>query len=233
MNTILEVNNLRKRFGRKTALSDVSFSLDAGRVLGLMGPNGAGKTTLLKILMQLYRQDGGSIFVFGEKAAFDTKRHFAYMPDNNPLFRWMSVGDAIRYYRDMFPDFYAEKARDLCELMQIDQNERVHKLSRGTIERVLIMLTFARRAPIYLLDEPIAAIDPLGREKILKTILAGVDETSSVIVSTHLVKDVETILDDVLILNEGRLLLAEPAEKIREDHGKSIDEYYLEVLKNA
>ncbi len=233
MNTLMSVKGLCKKFGDKNALQDVNFDLMEGRIVGLMGPNGAGKTTLIKTLMQIYKQDAGEISIHGKPLGYAAKQEIAYMPDQNHLFPWMNIGDAIHYYRDMFPGFDVARAKELCNLLRLNEKERVKTLSKGTLERVQIMLTFARPASIYILDEPIAEIDPLNRDKILKIILGGVNERSTVILSTHLVKDVETIVDDVLFLHEGRLALVETAENIRAQRGMSIEECYLEVYKNV
>jgi len=233
MSNIITVSGLSKRFDRSPVLNGLDFSIDAGRIVGLMGPNGAGKTTLIKTIMQLYRPEQGRMVICGEDASNSSKKLMSYMPDTNPLFNWMRIHDTIHYYADMFNDFDSAHAREICGFLSLDENEKVKTLSKGTIERVLIMLTFARKARLYLLDEPISGIDPLGREKILKTILAGVNEESSVLVSTHLVKDVETIVDDVLFLNNGRILLSESADQLRETRGQSIEECYLEVFKNV
>lgn len=233
MSTIITARNVTKRFAGKPALNQVSFSIESGRIVGLMGPNGAGKTTLMKIIMQLYRPDQGELVINGMPASYHSRESLAFMPDTNPLFNWMSIQDAIHYYKDMFADFDKNRAKELCDSLKLDKKEKVKHLSKGTIERVLIMLTFARKARLYLLDEPIGGIDPLGREKILKTILAEVNEESSVLISTHLVKDVETIVDDILFINNGRLLLSGSADQLRETRGQSIEECYLEVFENA
>lgn len=233
MSNIITVSGLTKKFDKTLALDNLDFSIDSGRIVGLMGPNGAGKTTLIKTIMQLYYPDQGNISVCGKPNHYSSKRLLSYMPDTNPLFNWMSIRDAIQYYTDFYADFDPVYAKELCGILNLNEKEKVKTLSKGTIERVLVMLTFARKARLYLLDEPISGIDPLGREKIIKTILAGVNEESSVLISTHLVKDVETMVDDVLFINKGRLLFSDSADHIRETRGQSIEECYLEVFKNA
>lgn len=233
MSKIITVSGLTKRFDKTPALDNLDFSIDSGRIVGLMGPNGAGKTTLIKTIMQLYHPDQGKITICGESDGYSSKKLLSYMPDTNYLFNWMSISEAIQYHTDFYSDFDLNHAKELCGSLQLNENEKVKNLSKGTIERVLIMLTFARKARLYLLDEPISGIDPLGREKIIKTILSGVNEESSVLISTHLVKDVETIVDDILLINKGHLLLSDSADHIRETRGQSIEECYLEVFKNA
>jgi ABC-2 type transport system ATP-binding protein len=233
MTAIVSVKGLTKTFGQKQVLKGLDFDLEAGRVIGLMGPNGAGKTTLIKTLMQIYHASSGEVRVCNETNSRAAQKYISYMPDKNHLFRWMRVSDAIHYYGDLFPDFDGGRARELCSFLQVDEKEAVKNLSRGLIERVLIMLTLARKTRLYLLDEPIGGIDPLGRDKILKTIRSELNEDCSILISTHLVKDVETLVDDVLFLNEGRLIFSGSAETIREEQGKSIETCYLEVFENA
>jgi ABC-2 type transport system ATP-binding protein len=233
MLNLVSAENLYKKIGKKQVLKGVSFQLGPGRVVGLLGPNGAGKTTLLKIMMNLCHPDAGAVSICSELAGLASKQYVSYMPDLNPLFEWMLVRDAIGYYNDLFTDFDRERAAELCAFLNIDEAAKVSKLSKGMKERVLIMLTFARRTRLYLLDEPIGGIDPLARDKIIKTIFRGSDDNSTIIIATHLVKDVETLLDEVLFLNDGQLLFAGSAENIRAEHGKSIEEWYMEVYENA
>jgi ABC-2 type transport system ATP-binding protein len=233
MKNLVSVVDLSKKIGKKQVLGGVSFQLEAGRVVGLLGPNGAGKTTLLKILMNLYHADAGEITICDERVSFASKKYISYMTDLNPLFEWMLVRDAIHYYSDLFGDFDRSRASELCGFLGIDETEKVGKLSKGMKERALIMLTFSRRARLYLLDEPIGGIDPLTRDKIIKTILAGINNDSTIIIATHLVKDVETLLDEVLFLNNGQLIFSGSADGIRAEHGKSIEEWYMEVFENA
>lgn len=233
MNVILEVKDLSKSFMGRAALNRVSFSLESGRVAGLMGPNGAGKTTLMKTIMKIIKADSGTISVCGNNAVEAIHRSTAFMPDRNQLFVWMRIRDTIRYYEDMFGDFDAKRAADLCQILGLNTADPIRLLSKGTAIRAQVMLTFSRNARLYLLDEPIGWFDPLAKQNILKTILAGINEESSVVISTHQVKDVETILDDVLFLNKGNLVLNDTAENIRQEHGQSIEDRYIEVFQNA
>ncbi|GAP22617.1 ABC transporter ATP-binding protein [Leptolinea tardivitalis] len=233
MSAILEVTDVSKSFSGHTVLNRVNITLEAGRVAGLMGPNGAGKTTLMKTIMKIVKPDSGSIRVCGSNAVEAIHRNTAFMPDRNQLFLWMKIRDAIRYYEDMFGDFDAKRAVDLCQILGLDPAASIRTLSKGTVIRTLVMLTFSRNARLYLLDEPIGWFDPLAKHNILKTILAGINEESTVLISTHQVKDVEMILDDVLFLNYGSLILTDTAENIRQEHGQSIEDRYLEVFQNA
>lgn len=232
MNEILTVNELTKKFGSKKALDRLTFSIQSSRIVGLMGPNGAGKTTLFKTILGIHHADSGEVFISGEKASASANRLIAYMPDINFLPDWMHVQDAAAYTQDMFTDFDSNKAGELAKLLQLDVREKVRTLSTGTRQRVLVMLTFARQASLYLLDEPIGGIDPLDKNKLIKTILSGFNENSSIIISTHLVKDIETMVDEVLFLNRGHLVLHETAENIRLQRGQSIEECYMEVLSD-
>lgn len=233
MSSIVAVKGLTKKIGHKRVLNGMDFELGAGKVIGLLGPNGAGKTTLIKTLMGILHADTGEVQICGEPAGFGAKRLISYMPDQNHLFPWMSVHDAMQYYSDMFSNFDMSHAKELCAVLGIDENEGVKNLSKGTKERVLIMLTLSRNARLYLLDEPIGGIDPLARNMIIKTIFAGVNPESTIIISTHLVKDVETLLDEVLFINRGELLLWDSAENIRESRGQSIEECYVEVFQKC
>lgn len=233
MTEILTVKGLDKNFGRKKVLNNLAFSLNTGRVVGLMGPNTAGKTTLIKILSGLYRPTSGHILIDGQPVGHKTRKIVSYMPDRNHLFPWMNTIDAIHYYRDMFSDFDSARAGELCDFFRIDENEKVNRLSNGMLKRVLVMLTLARQARLYLLDEPIGGIDPLGCDLMIKAIRSTLNPDSTFLLSTHQVRDVETLLDDVLFLNNGCLIFNEPAEDIREKRGQSVQETYLEVFKNA
>jgi len=233
MSVILSVKSGIKKFGRKQVLDGVNFELPAGRIVGLLGPNGAGKTTILNTVMGLYRLDSGEIQICGEAIGYKSKRLMSYLPDTNHLFTWMRVSDALHYYTDMFPDFDRDRATELCSLLEIDERSRTQSLSKGELERVLIMLIFSRKARLYLLDEPLGGIDPLSRNKIVKTIFSQLDTESTILISTHLVKDIETLLDDVLFLNNGKVIYSGSADHIREDRGQSIEDCYMEVFKNA
>ena len=233
MSAILSVVNGTKKFGRKKVLIDVNFELPTGRIVGLLGPNGAGKTTILNAIINVSKLDHGEIQVCGEPNGYESKRLISYLPDTNHLFEWMSVRDALHYYADMFPDFDADRAKELCTLLEIDEKTKTRNLSKGELERVLIMLTFSRKVRLYLLDEPLGGIDPLSRKKIIKTIFSQLDSESTILISTHLVKDVETLLDDVLFLNNGKVIFTDSADNIREIRGQSIEDCYMEVFENA
>lgn len=233
MNPMIEVQGLTKKIGKKPVLNGIDFQLGAGKVVGLLGPNGAGKTTLLKTLMNIYHPDSGEIRICNKPASVATKGCISYMPDGNLLFPWMKVSDAVEYYSDMYSDFNIQRAGELCIFLDIDKTAKMKDLSKGSKERVLIMLTFSRNSQWYLLDEPLDGIDPLARDRIIKTIFSKVDGKSTILISTHLVKDVEALLDEVLFLNEGRIIYNKSADSIREERGQSIEQCYLEVFENV
>jgi ABC-2 type transport system ATP-binding protein len=232
MTELVAVKNLRKNFGFKPALAGVGLTLETGRIIGLMGPNGAGKTTLLNIIAGVLPADGGEVRVCGEMVSADTRRWTSYAPDQQMIHRWMRGTDAIAYYADMFADFDPARASDLAESLRIDLKAKIRQLSFGEQERVNVMLTLARKARLYLLDEPFTGIDPLAKDKILKAVMASVTEESSAIISTHQVKDVETMIDDVIFLQRGQVKMASSAEEIRESKRLSIEECYLQEYEN-
>ena len=233
MSNLIKIDNLCKSFDKKNVLDNISLEITKGKIIGLLGENGAGKTTLIKILAGIYKKNSGTVNILDIPVGFDTHKYISYMPDENFLHPWMKVKDAINYYTDLFPDFDIETSIKLCKELKLEPNNLIEKLSTGTKERVMIMLTFSRKAPIYLLDEPIGGIDPVAKDMILKTVISNVSEDSTVLLSTHLLKDIETILDEVIFIKDGKILTHKTCDSIRETENKSIEEYYLEVMKNA
>lgn len=232
MKEVIQIHNLCKSFGKKIALDHVELELEKGKIIGILGENGAGKTTLIKILAGLYRKDSGEVKIEGKQVGFDTHKYISYMPDDVSIYSWMKVKQAISFYKDMYSDFKEEKAHQLCTELQIKQEDVIQNLSKGMIERVFIMLTLSRDTSIYLLDDPIGGIDPVAKEKILKTILANTEEDRTVIISTHLVKDTEKLFDEVIFIRDGKVVIQKSSDEIRQNKGKSIEEYYLEVMEN-
>ena len=232
MSMILETTNLKKNFFTKTALKGVSLTLESGRILGLMGPNGSGKTTFLKIVAGLQKPSGGTFTVDGKKAGYDTKSTVSFLPDRNTLYPWMQAIDAIDFYADFYADFDRNKAIDMLSFMKLEKTERVKTMSKGMIEKLNLTLAFSRRAKLFLLDEPLGGVDPVSRERIVSTIIKTWTEDSAIIISTHLVNDVEQIFNDVAFIDSGELVLTGDAEELRKNRGKSIDQLYLEVFGN-
>ena len=218
MSELVTCKDLTKRFGNHTALDHLNLSLDSGKIIGLLGPNGSGKTTLLKLLNGLL-------------TPIETKRIVSYLPDKMYLGSWMRVSDLLTYYSDFFEDFDMSRANAMLESLKISPKDRLKTMSKGTKEKVQLILTMSRRAKLYCLDEPIAGVDPAARDYILSTILNNYEPDASILISTHLISDVENILDEVIFIQEGQLKLHASVEDIRMQEGESIDSYFREVFK--
>lgn len=231
MNPILECRHLTKQFGRFTALSDVSFSLKRGRITGLLGPNGSGKTTMIKLINGLLTPSYGEILVDGQPVGTRTKKIISYLPDRTYLPMTGKISDVIRLFKTFYDDFDENRALEMLKILSLDPSFRLRPLSKGTLEKVQLILVMSRRAQLYILDEPIAGVDPAARDFILDTILNHYDRQASILISTHLIADVESILDDVIFLKQGNLLLQAEAEDIRRKDGKTIDQLFREVFR--
>ena len=229
--SIIEISGLTKRFGSLTALDDVSVTLEKGQIVGLLGPNGSGKTTLIKILNGLLQPTEGSVRIQGNAPGIETKKVVAYLPDRNALPDYMDVNQLMDLYEDFFDDFDRAKAVAMVEDLGIDPKQTMKKMSKGTKEKLQLCLVMARQAEVYLLDEPIGGVDPATRDYILRTIISNYNENAVVIISTHLISDIESVLDDVVFLKEGRIVLHRAADDIREEEGESIDGLFREVFK--
>ena len=232
MEKILEINNLNKKYFSKQALSDVNLSLEKGRILGLMGPNGSGKTTLLKIIAGLQHANSGNVKVCEKNIGIETKKLVSFLPDKNVLYPHMKAIDAINFYHNYFMDFDLKKAIDMLDFMKLDKNEKVSAMSKGMIEKLNLILTFSRDARLFVLDEPLGGVDPVARERIISTIIKTYNEDSSIIISTHLVNDVENIFDDVCFIGKGKIILNGSAEDLRLEKGVSIDKLYIQTFMN-
>jgi ABC-2 type transport system ATP-binding protein len=230
MAMILETSGLKKNYYAKTALKGIDLKLESGRILGLMGPNGSGKTTLLKIIAGLQKPSAGTFSVNGLKAGCESKKTVSFLPDRNTLYPWMRAIDAIDFFDDFFEDFDRAKALDMLVFMKLEQTDRVKAMSKGMIEKLNLTLTFSRRASLFLLDEPLGGVDPVARERIVSTIIKTWTEDSAIIISTHLVNDVEQLFNDVAFIDRGELILGGDAETLRAERGKSIDQLYLEIF---
>ncbi len=230
-NELVSCSALCRTFGSLKALDDLDLTLKRGRIVGLAAPNGAGKTTLIKILAGILQPTSGSALIDGRSPGVYTKSITSYMPDRPSFAEWMKVQDALDLFSDFYADFDLTKAGEICRILQLDPAARIRTLSKGTKEKLQLMLVMSRKAQLYLLDEPIAGVDPAARDFILHTIVAGYNENGTVLISTHLITDVEKLLDEVVFLQEGRLLLHRSADEIREAEGKSIDEYFRELFR--
>ena len=227
----IEISDLSKDFGSLRALDGVTLSLDGGHIVGLLGPNGSGKTTLIKILNGLLVQTEGSVSINEMAPGVETKKITAYLPDRNALPEYMNTEQLIEMYSDFFEDFDAVKAAEMIKDLGIDIKQPMKKMSKGTKEKLQLCLVMARRAEVYLLDEPIGGVDPATRDYILRTIISNYNGDGIVIISTHLIADIESVLDNVIFLKEGKVVLEGPADDIREKEGKSIDELFREVFR--
>lgn len=228
---ILECKSLAKDYSGTRALEDVDLRLEPGQIVGLLGPNGSGKTTFIKLASGLLQPSSGEILIGGYKPGVMTKAKVAYLPDREFLPDYMSVDQLVKFYSDFFGDLNLEKANAMLKSLDILQSMKLKKLSKGTKEKVQLILTMSRDAKIYFLDEPIAGVDPAARDYILKTIISNYCPDSLVVISTHLIADVESILDDVVFIQEGRIVLHKNADQIREEEGKNIDGLFREVFK--
>lgn len=228
---LLKCTGLTKRFGAVNALNAVDLNLSDGKIIGLLGPNGAGKTTFIKIVNGLLRPDSGEVLIAGHRPGVESKKLIAYLPDRNFFADWAKVGDMIDIFADFFPDFDRDKATDMCRALGLESRSSIKTLSKGTKEKVQLMLIMSRKARLYLLDEPIAGVDPAAREFILNTILSNYNEEGTVLISTHLISDVEQILDEAVFINNGRIALHESVDIIREEKGMSVDALFREMFR--
>ena len=228
---ILTCESLTKCYGAKTALDSMDLHIGLGKIVGLLGPNGSGKTTLIKLAMGMLQPNGGEILIAGQRAGVKTKSLTAYLPDANYLCNWMRVDQQIAYYSDFFPDFNRQKCEQLLNRLGIGLKQKIKSLSKGNKEKLGLLLTMSRDAQLYILDEPIAGVDPAAREFILDTIMSNKPENSTIFLCTHLIADIEPILTHAIFLRNGQVVLNAPVEEIREKEGKSLDELFREVFK--
>ena len=231
MGVLLECSGLTKRFGKREALKQVDLSVESGKIIGLLGPNGSGKTTLIKLANGLLRPDGGSIRIDGQEPGAYTKSIVSYLPDRMYFADWMRVSDMVRMFRDFYTDFRLETAEDMLERLEISGSERMKSLSKGTKEKVQLALVMSRKAKLYLLDEPIGGVDPAARDYILQTVIRAYRPQSSIILSTHLVRDVEAFLDDFILLRYGQMLLHAPVAYVTQEKGTTLDAFFREEFR--
>ena len=228
---LLEATNLSKNFGSMKALDSVNLTLECGKIIGLLGPNGSGKTTLLKIINGLLVPSAGAIRIGGETPGIITKQHISYLPDTTFFPKWMKITNLCNYFQDFYADFERTKAKEMLRRLDIPETMRLRQMSKGTLEKVQLVLAMSRDANLYCLDEPIGGMDPATRDYILQTIINNYSENASVLISTHLIADVESILDDVIFLQNGQIRLHSSVDSIREKEGESIDSLFREVFK--
>lgn len=229
--SILQCKNLSKKYGATEALKSIDLELEAGRIVGLLGPNGSGKTTFIKLANGLLKPTEGELLIDGNKPGRQTKAMVAYLPDRDFLPDYMSVSQLIKYYSDFFGDMNIDKAEEMLKNLDLDKDMKLKKMSKGTKEKVQLILTMSRDARVYFLDEPIAGVDPAARDYILRTIITNYNPDALVVISTHLIADVENVLDEVVFIKEGNIVLHKDADTIREEEAKSIDGLFREVFR--
>lgn len=231
MRELLKCEKLTKNYGGVLALNNIDLSVENGKIIGLLGPNGSGKTTLIKILNGLLTPTSGKIYINGMEPGVETKKIVAYLPDNSYLNAWMTVEQIVEMFADFYADFRKELAFEMLAKLGITPKAKLKTLSKGNKEKVCLILVMSRNALLYVLDEPIAGVDPATRDYIISTILNNYNPEASVIISTHLISDIEQILDDVIFINTGNIVLHKTVDEIREENGKSVDELFREVFR--
>ena len=232
MEPILECRGLEKRYGQGVqALRRIDLALPRGRIVGLLGPNGSGKSTLMKLCNGLLTPSAGSLYIQGQPVGVGTKPLVSYLPDRNYLNDWMRVEELVGFFADFYSNFDTAKAHEILERLGLNPRDRLKTLSKGNKEKVQLILVMSRQVPLYLLDEPIGGVDPAARDYILRTILANYSENATILLSTHLIADVEKILDDVIFLKQGEVALSASVEQLREERGTSVDALFREVFK--
>lgn len=228
---LLEVSNLKKNYGEFPALNGINLSIDKGKIIGLLGPNGSGKTTLIKIINGLLQPSDGEVFINGHKPGVESKKIISYLPERSYLNPSMKVSSTLNYFKDFYDDFNIELAKKLLESFRIPLDKKLSELSKGMKEKVQLSLVVCRKADLYIFDEPIAGVDPASRDLILKTILSYFKPGATIIISTHLIADIEKILDEVIMLKDGEVVLSGDADQLRVEMGKSIDSIFREVFR--
>lgn len=231
MTPVLEFRNVTKNYHTHRVLDQLSFAIQPGKIVGLLGPNGCGKSTTIKLAAGLLQPTSGQVLVDGQQPGLYSKSILSYLPERSYLNNWMRIRQLLDFFGDFYQDFDRQRAAEMLEELGIDQNVCLRTLSKGNKEKVQLVLVMSRRAKLYILDEPIGGVDPAARDYILRTILSSYAEDSSILITTHLIQDVETIFDDVLFLSNGRILLGGPVDQVRDENQKSIDQLFREVFK--
>ncbi|KZD51575.1 ABC transporter ATP-binding protein [Bacillus cereus] len=231
MTELLKIENLWKRYNLKTVLQDLSATISEGKIIGLVGDNGSGKTTLLKMIAGLRYPSKGTITIEGQKVGIETKKTVSFMPDSPVFDEWMTIKDAVVFYRDFYSDFDFHQAMDLIAEFKMPLEEHIVALSKGGVEKLQLILTFSRKAKLYILDEPLGGIDLVSRKHVLNLILKFYREDCTILISTHLIEEIENIFDEVIFLKDGTIILHENVEEIRFHHGKAVHELFREVFE--
>lgn len=228
---LLECINLEKSFGNKKILEDINLKIPKGKIIGLLGKNGTGKTTLIKLINDLLTPDSGKVLVNGKEIGVESKKNIAYLPERTYLDKSMSVDKVIKFFEEFYDDFDSKKARKLLKDLDLDTTQKLSKMSKGMQEKVQLVLVMSRKAALYILDEPLGGVDPATRDYILDTILTNFNEGASVIISTHLISDIERILDEVIFIDKGKIILQSDSDELRKKEKESIDEIFRRMFK--
>ena len=228
---LLKCVNLKKSYGSKTVLNNINLTVESGKIIGLLGKNGTGKSTFIKLINDLLTADSGEIFVKGEKIGIESKKVIAYLPERTYLDKSMTVEGVLKYFADFYENFDIEKAKSLLNDLDLDIKQKINKMSKGMQEKVQLVLVMSRKADLYILDEPLGGVDPATRDYILDTILSNFQEGASVIISTHLISDIERILDQVIFINDGEIVLSADCDQLRNKEDSSIDEIFRRMFK--
>ena len=231
MNELIRCTGLTKKYGNVLALNNIDLTVERGKIIGILGPNGSGKTTLIKLINGLLTPNGGEILVNGQVPGVETKKIVSYLPDNNFLPAWMTAEQIINLFCDFYEDFRPELAYEMLDRLGVEKKTRLKNLSKGNKEKVCLILIMSRNAQLYVLDEPIAAVDPATRDYVISTIINNYNPEASVLISTHLISDIENVLDEAIFINNGQIVLHKSVEDIREENSKSVDELFREVFK--
>lgn len=231
MSILFECKDLRKNYGKNQALKGLNLQIESGQIVGLLGPNGSGKTTLIKLANGLLTKNGGELYIDGKEVGVETKNLVSYLPERTYLDVHSKVKDVIEFFKDFYSDFEENRAYDMLSKLNINPNDKLKTMSKGTREKVQLILVMSRQAKLYFLDEPIGGVDPAARDYILNTIISNYNPEAAVIISTHLISDIEKVLDDVVMIKNGELVMHKKVDEIREEYGKSVDEVFREVFR--
>ncbi|MGL6106887.1 ABC transporter ATP-binding protein [Romboutsia sp.] len=231
MENIVEIKDLKKSYGNKEVIANMNLDIPKGKIVGLLGPNGSGKSTLIKLMNGLLHPNSGEILICGISPSIETKKVVSYLPERTYLNDWMKVKDLLEFFNDFYEDFDMDKANNMIVSLSINVDEKLKTMSKGTKEKVQLILVMSRKASLYILDEPIGGVDPAARSYILKTILTNYCEDSTLLIATHLISEIENICDDIIFISSGNIILQGNVEEIREEKGKSIDALFREEFR--
>lgn len=228
---LIKCTNLTKKFDNKTILNNINLTITDNKIIGLLGKNGTGKTTLIKLLNDLLTPTSGEILINGKKPGPETKEIISYLPERTYLDKTMTIKETLLFFQDFYKNFNIEKAKKLLKDLNLEENQKLSKMSKGMLEKLTLILVMSRKAKLYILDEPLGGVDPATRDYILNTILTNFEENASIIISTHLIEDIEKILDEVIFIDKGEIILHSPTDKLREKENSSIDEIFRRYFK--